>query len=108
MAAHSLESKLSADKIDSFETAVRYQVWMGLALLILPVVGHFMMRNLKWAMRLILIGVLLFSGSIYLLTLRPLMGMEGSLGFLGPVTPVGGVLMIVGWVVLFVKVVRKS
>ncbi|MFZ6052969.1 DUF423 domain-containing protein [Halocola ammonii] len=108
MGAHALEAELSASQLDSFKTGVRYQVWMGLALLALPVIQHLSGKNLKWAMRLILIGVLFFSFSIYLLSLRPLMGMEGGLRFLGPVTPVGGLLMIVGWVLVFVTMLRKS
>lgn len=107
MGAHSLESKLSADQLQSFETGVRYQMWMGLALLVLPVAAHLTEKQMVWAMRLILIGALLFSFSIYLLSLRHIMGLSDSLTFLGPVTPVGGVLMIVGWVLAFVAFVKK-
>lgn len=96
MAAHALENYLSIEQMQSFETGVRYQMYHGLALLILSQVNRFSSKSLNIIWVLFTIGTLLFSCSIYLLTTRSLTGMD--LSFLGPVTPVGGLLLITGWI----------
>jgi uncharacterized membrane protein YgdD (TMEM256/DUF423 family) len=95
MAAHSLENYLSADQLDSFQTGVRYQVYHGLALLIFSQVSFLSSKakNIIWI--LFLSGTILFSFSIYLLTTTAITGFQ--VRFLGPVTPVGGLLLISGW-----------
>lgn len=97
MAAHALKSRLEASQMASFETAVRYQFFQALLFLLLGNMNDFL--NLKMAKSvfgLLLGGVILFSGSIYLLSTISLSGLE-QLRFLGPVTPLGGVLMIMAW-----------
>ncbi|MEO0473154.1 MAG: DUF423 domain-containing protein [Bacteroidota bacterium] len=90
MAAHYLENILTPDKLSSFETAVRFQMYHAIALLVLGgLVLRFPDRWLAWSVRGILFGVLLFSGSIYLLTLTELP--------IGLVTPLGGMVLILGW-----------
>jgi uncharacterized membrane protein YgdD (TMEM256/DUF423 family) len=63
-------------------------------------------KLLKWANRCFLIGIVLFSGSLYFLTTRHLLGMEG-LKVLGPVTPLGGLFFIAGWLLLAVQALKK-
>jgi uncharacterized membrane protein YgdD (TMEM256/DUF423 family) len=93
--AHALKKVLSAEKLASFETGVRYQMYNSLFLLLLgfnstPDFGH-----IRWAFYLVTAGTVLFSFSIYLLSLaEPL---KQRFKFLGPVTPIGGLLMILGW-----------
>ena len=101
MAAHSLENYLSADQLDSFQTGVRYQIYHGLALLIFSQVSFLSSKakNIIWI--LFLIGTILFSFSIYLLTTTAITGFE--VRFLGPITPVGGLLLISGWVYAVIK-----
>ncbi|MDI5890043.1 DUF423 domain-containing protein [Halomonas rhizosphaerae] len=98
--AHALESQLAPRLAAAFETGVRYQAWHTLALLALlawrasrPQAGQ------RLAMGLWAAGMALFSGSLYAMALT-------SLGGLGMVTPVGGVLMIGGWLALAVAVLR--
>jgi uncharacterized membrane protein YgdD (TMEM256/DUF423 family) len=96
-AAHALEKVLDADGMDSMDTAVRYQIYHGLALLVLVVLP------LKYKFKRLIflgwtLGTILFSVSIYLLILLPQMGFE--VNFLGPVTPVGGSLLILSWAYL--------
>ena len=94
--AHGLEKLVDQDTVASYETAVRYQMYHVIALFIvalLPGLGDKILRQLFWAF---LLGIVLFSGSIYLLALDEPMGINMS--FLGPVTPLGGLLLIAGWV----------
>jgi len=106
LGAHWLREHISLLNMQSFETAIRYQLIHGLAILILgalPKPFHGMM--LKFVFHFFWIGVLLFSGSIYLLTTRDLTMLP--LSWLGPVTPIGGLFMITGWVLLFVSSIKR-
>lgn len=103
--AHGLKKIADANSVASFETGVRYQHYSGLALLIIGFSSNHLAFNLKPFFRLTLLGTLLFSGSIYLLSLQNLIGME--LKFLGPITPIGGSLLIIGWAVLLIKIIRQ-
>ena len=94
--AHMLESKVSASRLSTFETGVQYQMYHALALLI---VGYISMSHpglLNSAGYCFLAGTIIFSGSLYLLVLT-------DTGWLGAITPIGGVLFILGWVFLAIK-----
>ncbi len=95
MGTHALEQTLTLDQIQSFETAVRYQMYHALLLLLLAVfVKERRHKLLNTSIFCSIVGVLLFSGSIYLLVLS-----EVSAGI---ITPIGGVLLIVAWLSLFI------
>lgn len=103
--AHLLSDVLSVDALQSFEVGVRYQFYHGLALLFLslsPDSKKFMSRTAQ----LLIIGTLLFSSSIYLLSLSTMYGDTGLPALLGPVTPIGGLLIILGWINLLVGYIR--
>jgi uncharacterized membrane protein YgdD (TMEM256/DUF423 family) len=85
--AHGLRPLLEARPMEVYETAVFYLITQALGLL--------WMNNLKIASRLLLLGVLLFSGSLFLLSTASLHGL--AVQWLGPVTPIGGLLLIAGW-----------
>lgn len=90
MGAHALEKVLDPSQMDSFETAVRFQMYHALFLIILASVQERIRSNaLKWVTILTIAGTLLFSGSIYLLVLTPIK--------VGIMTPIGGVVLIVAW-----------
>ncbi len=89
--AHGLKSRLDADALQSFETAVRYQLVHALGLLLVGALNRTGLAGLSPATWLFVIGTLLFSGSIYALVL-------GGPRWLGPVTPLGGALLIAGWI----------
>ncbi|TNE54261.1 MAG: DUF423 domain-containing protein [Bacteroidetes bacterium] len=95
-AAHGLESKLSAEKLASFEVGVRYQMYHGIALLALAALLPHRDQGVQICYRFISWGVLLFSGSIYILALSELF-MPNLGKYLWPVTPLGGVLLILAW-----------
>ena len=97
MGAHALQTKLEASQLASFETAVRYQLFHSLALLLLSNINTYKESKLLQRSALLMcLGLILFSGSIYLLCTRTLTGWD-SLRVLWPVTPLGGILMIVAW-----------
>lgn len=96
--AHALKAVLTAEHLASFNTGVRYQLIHAVVLLVLFLLkDKFDLKQFKIASSLIFWGVILFSGSIYLLTLKNIIGAEW-LKFAGPITPLGGALIIVGWV----------
>ncbi|MEL0642477.1 DUF423 domain-containing protein [Pseudoalteromonas aliena] len=97
-AAHGLKSHLSEYSIDVFKTAAEYQMVHGLALIAVAILIKWGI-NLSWAGGFFIAGTLLFSGSLYLLALT---GMK----WLGPITPLGGLCFIIGWIVILVQVAR--
>ncbi len=97
-AAHGLKSRLSEYSIGVFKTAAEYQMVHGLALIAVALLLKWGI-SLNWAGHFFIIGTLLFSGSLYLLALT---GMK----WLGPITPLGGVCFIIGWIVILVQVAR--
>jgi uncharacterized membrane protein YgdD (TMEM256/DUF423 family) len=102
LGAHALKGILSPERLISFETGVRYHLIHALAILIVAALLHFgKKQSLVISGWLFFAGVILFSGSIYLLTLQDVLAV--NLSFLGPVTPIGGVLMMAGWVMLAVS-----
>ncbi len=107
-AAHGLQSLIEARQIKTFETAVRYQFYHGFALLIVGILGHwYASKFLQYSAWAFSIGILLFSGSLYLLACREVLGIA-SWTWLGPLTPIGGVFFILGWAFLFISLNKKK
>ena len=104
--AHALKSVLPAEKLISYETGVRYQMYQALALIGIYVISQKEdVKQFKIAALLMFYGVVLFSGSIYILSFKDILHIE-SLKFLGPVTPIGGFIMILGWVYLLIGALK--
>lgn len=103
--AHLLSEMLSADALQSFEVGVRYQFFHGMALLFLSLTPN-PQKFINRTALLFMVGTLLFSTSIYLLSLSTMYGDTGLPAILGPVTPIGGLLLIIGWVNLLVGYIR--
>ena len=90
--AHALKSQLSADRLQVYETAVRYHFFHALGLLGIGLTLRFVDASpIRWAAVLVLIGIVLFSGSLYALTF-------GAPRPFGIVTPFGGLALIAGWI----------
>lgn len=104
--AHGLKGKVSVEKIASFEVGVRYQMINAIALLALASLRMKISGSLRVAFLLVLLGVILFSGSIYGLTFQP--NPSGITKVLGPITPLGGLVMIIGWIVVLWRVMKTS
>ena len=94
--AHGLRGKVEDRLIETFQTAVEYQMFHALALLLIALFMQLWGRSLSLdiAACALMLGVVLFSGSLYGLVLT-------EMKWLGPVTPVGGLCFIVGWIALF-------
>ena len=103
--AHGLEKLISPAMQDIFETGVRYHFYHALAILIVAAMaGKDNKPSIRYAGWFFTVGILLFSGSLYLLSLRELMDVPA---FLGPVTPAGGLFFMVGWVALFLAAMGR-
>lgn len=92
-AAHALEGKLTPDHLDAFKTAARYQLIH--AVLLIAIAHLPATRPVRIACGLFAAGIPLFAGSLYLLTLT-------SASWAGPITPLGGLLLMLGWGALIV------
>lgn len=104
--AHALKKFLTPDQLISFETGVRYQMYHALFLLFLGGTHKISERTKNAIFLLILIGVILFSGSIYLLTTKEITSVDISpIAF---ITPIGGLLLILGWIALLISFIRKK
>ncbi len=107
MGAHALKSVLSAGALQSFNTAVRYQFFSAIALVLFLLVDQQFLKNALsiWVYRLQILGMLFFSGSIYLLVALD----SGTLkSIIGPITPIGGVLLIIASSWLFIHIAREK
>ena len=91
--AHGLKARLSPEQLASWSTAAQYHLLHSIVLLALALFAVYSDRPIKLSASLFSAGTLLFSGSIYLLLLT-------QMRWLGPVTPVGGLLLILGWLSL--------
>lgn len=106
--AHALKEVLQPDQLQTFETAVKYQFYHSFALLATGIVfSSFPFRQIRLASTFFIIGILLFSGSLYALTLLKMNGQVG-LGGIGIITPIGGLFFIAGWLMLLWGVARKK
>ena len=100
--AHALKAQLAPDRLQVYETAVRYHFFHALGLLGIGLTLRFVDTGLvRWAALLVLVGVVLFSGSLYALTF-------GAPRIFGPVTPLGGLALIAGWTSYAVGLWRSS
>ena len=106
LGAHALKEVLTKSQLDSFETGVRYQLFHALALLVLALNAEKFNQHLKKSLTLMTAGICLFSFSIYLLSIQEAAGI--SLSFLGPITPIGGLLLISSWLVLFFSIKKQG
>jgi uncharacterized membrane protein YgdD (TMEM256/DUF423 family) len=100
LGAHFLKQKvelgiITESNLNSFETAIKYQIYHSIALLILATTCYHKIS--KWPIIAMISGMLLFSCSIYLLSTKGLTGLN-TIGFLGPITPIGGLLLIAAWI----------
>lgn len=93
--AHAFKKILSPERLEGFETGVRYQMYAAFFLLIVGYILKFDTSSQKWISLLMIFGTILFSMSIYFLSFQDYWGV--NLKFLGPITPLGGLFMIISW-----------
>lgn len=104
--AHALKKVLSVEQLQSFEVGVRYQMYHALFLLFIGAFTFLSEKERLAIFWLTIIGVLFFSGSIYLLTTNGITNLKTK--FLGPITPIGGMFLISAWSYLFYSVLSKK
>ena len=113
LGAHALKNQLpsgliTVDQLNGFDTAVKYQMYHTFGMLLILVLRNtYSNKFLNWAYNLFFVGIILFSGSLYFLCTRNLMGAEW-LKFLGPITPLGGICFVGGWLCLSFAAFKKS
>lgn len=100
--AHGLKSQLSETMLQTFKTGVEYHFYHALGLLLIGVLAISMPSTLlKWSAICLSAGIILFSGSLYVLSVS-------GIKWLGAITPIGGVSFITGWILLFVAVLKGT
>ena len=105
--AHALKD-IIGENGSTFETGSKYHFYHSLALIIVGLLGYkFKQTTIKYAGYCFIIGILFFSGSLYLLAMRQGLGIE-SWKWLGPITPIGGLFFIIGWIMLIVGIVKSK
>ena len=106
-AAHGLKKILTAEDLQIFETAVRYQFYHVFALLAIGIIyKEFPAKLMVWAGRLFIAGIIIFSGSLYLLCYVKYNQLH--LNWVGAITPFGGVAFIAGWIMLLLAAVKRN
>ncbi len=106
-AAHRLKDILAAEALQTFETAVKYQMYHALALLAVGILyKDFSSKQVVWAGWSFIAGILFFSGSLYLLCFFKQQGM--SYKWIGPITPLGGLCFIAGWLFLAIGISKTT
>ena len=100
--AHGLKAMLTASQMAVYQTAVQYHFYHGVGVILVGLIMYMVadLRAIEWVARCLFMGVILFSGSLYGLTLT-------EIRWLGVITPLGGVLFIVGWLILAVSLYQK-
>lgn len=96
--AHGLKSQISAEMLQTYKTGVEYHFYHALGLLLVGIIAVFMpSAYVKWSAILLFAGIILFSGSLYVLAIT-------GIKWLGAITPFGGLSFIAGWILLFIGV----
>lgn len=103
--AHMLEGRVAEKYLDTWQTAVQYQMFHSIGLMVVAILMSSTLLgplgSLSWAGYLMLAGIVIFSGSLYVLSLT-------GISILGAITPIGGVAFIAGWIMLIIAVVKAS
>lgn len=99
--AHALKKVLSPDMLVIYKTGVEYQFYHALGLLLIGLIGfHIQSKYLRWSGLFISIGIIIFSGSLYVLTLS-------GIKALGAITPIGGLSFVAGWIFLAIALWKR-
>ncbi|WP_405330367.1 DUF423 domain-containing protein [Leeuwenhoekiella sp. LLG6367-2.1] len=104
--AHGLKDSLTVEALNSFETGVRYQMYHSFLLLIVSSILPLNTKSLNTIFYLVISGIILFSGSIYLLSTKALTGIDISA--FAWVTPIGGALLISAWISITYSLIKSA
>ncbi len=101
--AHGLEDKVSPERIQIFKLGISYQFYHLIPMFVLYLKNKdemFFPKIDSWALSSFMLGIILFSGSLYLLSIREIVHFGFYMKIIGPATPVGGISFIVGWILM--------
>jgi len=99
--AHALKNIISPEMLAVYKTGVEYQFYHALGLLLIGLIGfQVKSKYLRWSGLFITIGIILFSGSLYVLTLS-------GIRALGAITPIGGLSFVAGWIFLAIAIIKR-
>lgn len=100
--AHALKKILSPEMLDVYKTGVEYQFYHALGLLLIGLIGfRIESKWLRWSGIALVAGIILFSGSLYALSIS-------GLKILGAITPIGGLSFVAGWIFLVIGILKKT
>ncbi|WP_432709896.1 DUF423 domain-containing protein [Pedobacter sp.] len=105
--AHSLKALIDTYSLTIWSKGVEYQFYHVFALLFLSTFGRFRNKLVEWSYYCFTVGIVLFSGSLYFLATREILQLS-FVNFVGPITPIGGLFLIAGWVLLFIAALRHK
>jgi len=103
--AHGVRGRISPDEMKTWETAVQYHFYHVFALLFLSTFSRVRSRLVTMSYWFFTVGIILFSGSLYLLASKSITGITQT-SVLGPITPIGGLCFILGWIALLLAAIR--
>ena len=106
MAANLLKGSLFPAELDTFKLAVRYQFWMGFSILMMVIIENVFLPSPSKLPWFLVVGGLFFSGSLYALVFLPAGASIRQI--VGPITPIGGILMILGWGLFLIRIIRQQ
>ncbi len=105
--AHGLKQVVPPESVATYQTGVQYQMYHAFALLVVGILAERLSASLiNWAGAFFILGIVLFSGSLYLLVSLKAMNKVGVSG-IGLITPIGGLMFIIGWILLLIAIIRK-
>ena len=104
--AHGLKKIVEPESVLVFETGVRYQIYHALFLLFIGTTALLAEKTKKQIFMLVIIGTLFFSGSVYLLAVNSLLPFDFAK--FGWITPIGGLLLILAWGLLFLNIMKRK
>ncbi len=105
--AHSLKNLIEPHLVDTWAKGVEYQFYHTFAILYLSTFARYKNNLIRLSFLFFSLGIILFSGSLYLLATRSLLGLD-FLNYIGPITPIGGLCFVLGWVFLFFAAFRHK
>jgi uncharacterized membrane protein YgdD (TMEM256/DUF423 family) len=105
--AHGLKNVVNNENLNVWAKGVEYQFYHVFALLFLSTFARFRTKLIDWSFYCFTAGIILFSGSLYLLATREAIGLA-FVNYIGPITPIGGLFFIAGWILLFLAALKHK
>lgn len=105
--AHGLKNIIASNQLETWQKGVEYQFYHTFAILYLSTFARYKNKLIALSFLFFTLGILLFSGSLYLLAIKDAYGLSFA-QFLGPVTSIGGLCFIIGWVCLFLAALKDK